>query len=79
MAGTALPRPGSQDRSGIPVPSESLGGIPTEQARLLGRMDVIRSMLRDANSLEVIETLLLVLADCEQRLSWVEGESTFLS
>jgi len=37
-------------------------------------MDDIRSMLRDARSLDVIETLVLALADLEQRLKWVEGE-----
>ena len=37
-------------------------------------MDDIRSMLRDARSLDVIETLVLALADLEQRPKWVEGE-----
>jgi hypothetical protein len=46
-----------------------------EEARLLARMDYIRSMLRDATSLDVIETLLQALADLEQRLAWVEGEA----
>jgi hypothetical protein len=31
-------------------------------------------MLRDARSLDVIETLLLALADYEQRLAWIDGE-----
>ncbi|HUQ22415.1 MAG TPA: hypothetical protein VM049_05310 [Gaiellaceae bacterium] len=42
-------------------------------------MDEIRSMLRDTNSLDVIETLLQALADCEQRLRWVEGEESISS
>lgn len=46
-----------------------------EEARLLGRMEYVRSMLRDAKSLDVIETLLQVLADLEQRLAWVDTES----
>lgn len=33
-------------------------------------------MLRDAKSLDVIETLLLTLADCEQRVAWIDGETT---
>ena len=32
-------------------------------------------MLRDAKSLDVIETLLLTLADCEQRVAWIDGEN----
>jgi hypothetical protein len=32
-------------------------------------------MLRDAKSLDVIETLLLALADCEQRVAWIDGEN----
>jgi hypothetical protein len=39
-------------------------------------MEDIRSMIRDANSLDVIETLLLALADCEQRVAWIDGEIT---
>jgi hypothetical protein len=31
-------------------------------------------MLRDAKSLDVIETLVLALADCEQRVAWIDGE-----
>ena len=31
-------------------------------------------MLRDAKLLDVIETLLLTLADCEQRVAWIDGE-----
>jgi hypothetical protein len=38
-------------------------------------MEYVRSMLRDAKSLDVIETLLQVLADLEQRLAWVDTES----
>jgi hypothetical protein len=50
--------------------------IPSEeQERLLRRIEDIRSMLRDCKSLDVVETLLLALADCEQRLAWVEGEA----
>ena len=74
MFRAAKPRLGRQDRSGAP-PSEFMEGIPTEQARLLGRMDDIRSMLRDAKPLDVVETLRSMLADCEQRLIWVEGEN----
>jgi hypothetical protein len=37
-------------------------------------MDDVRSMVRDAKSLDVVETLLQVLADLEQRVAWVEGE-----
>ena len=38
-------------------------------------MEDIRSMLRDSKSLDVIEMLLLALADCEQRLAWIDGEA----
>lgn len=31
-------------------------------------------MLRDSKSLDMIETLLLALADCEQRLAWANSE-----
>lgn len=49
--------------------------IPTEeQERLLRRMDEVRAVLRDSTSLDLIETLLEVLADCEQRLRLVEGD-----
>jgi hypothetical protein len=51
------------------------GDIPTdEQDRLVRRIEDIRSMLRDSESLDMIETLLLALADCEQRLAWANSE-----
>jgi hypothetical protein len=31
-------------------------------------------MIRDAKSLDVIETLEQALADCEQRVAWIDGE-----
>ena len=48
--------------------------ITSEKEQLVARIDDIRSMLRDAHSLDVIETLLLALADCEQRVAWIDGE-----
>jgi hypothetical protein len=33
-------------------------------------------MLRDTTSLDVIETLVLALADLEQRVAWIDGEVT---
>jgi hypothetical protein len=53
--------------------------ISTEKERLLLRIDDIRSMLRDAKSLDVIETLVLALADCEQRVAWIDGEHAITS
>ena len=53
-------------------PAEAI--IDSERERLVGRMEDIRSMLRDSKSLDVIEMLLLALADCEQRLAWIDGE-----
>jgi hypothetical protein len=40
---------------------------------VLRRIDEIRSTLRATNSLDVIEALLLALADCEQRLAELDG------
>jgi hypothetical protein len=48
--------------------------ITPERERLITRIEDIRSMLRDSHSLDVIETLLLALADCEQRVAWIDGE-----
>jgi DNA-binding winged helix-turn-helix (wHTH) protein len=48
----------------------------SERERLVARIEDIRSMLRDANSLDVIETLVLALADLEQRVAWIDGEVT---
>jgi hypothetical protein len=53
-------------------PAEAI--ITSEKERLVARIDDIRSMLRDAKSLDVIEMLLLALADCEQRVAWIDGE-----
>ena len=65
------------DRHKLPVqPSPAEASIATEKEKLLTRMEDIRSMIRDANSLDVIETLLLALADCEQRVAWIDGEIT---
>ena len=46
-----------------------------EHERLVRRMDDVRSMLRDSTSLDLVETLLQVLADLEQRMGWAEGEA----
>ena len=50
--------------------------MSSEREKLVGRIEDIRSMLRDCNSLDVIETLVLALADCEQRVAWIDGEVT---
>ena len=48
--------------------------MTAEKERLLARIQDIRSMMRDAKSLDVIEMLVLALADCEQRVAWIDGE-----
>ena len=53
-------------------PAEAI--VTSERERLVRRIEDIRSMLRDAKSLDVIEMLLLTLADCEQRVAWIDGE-----
>jgi hypothetical protein len=55
-------------------PAEAI--ITTERERLVTRIEDIRSMLRDSTSLDVIETLVLALADLEQRVAWIDGEVT---